>query len=181
MNAVFLKDGLCFPRTSVLQSMFLATVLYQGLSGKKNGFCGQICLGNNAYYAFFFRKCSVGFNPVFLKHLTEVPCLFFLSNGIHLGKLLLRDEAKKESQHSTMWVGREDGSFGSLRRLASLKEFVGVPNHRPATQSAACGASVGRSLCNHSGAGQSNSQSWLGCFCALQGDSQVCPALWKVD
>ena len=57
--------------------MFHATILSQGLSGEKNGFCGQIYLGNNAYYAAFFRKCSVGFNPVFLKHLTEVLCFFF--------------------------------------------------------------------------------------------------------
>lgn len=112
LECSLLKGWVVFPQNQSFPKHVPCNYAISGAQWEKNGFCGQIYLGNNAYYAAFFRKCSVGFNPVFLKHLTEVLCLFFLSNGIHLGKLLLCDEA--ESQHSRLWVGREDGSFGSL-------------------------------------------------------------------
>ena len=100
----WISPGLVFS-TSVFQSMFHAPVLISGAQWGEEEVCGQIGLGNNACYTFF-RKCSVWFNPVFLKHLAQEPCLF-LSNGIHLGKLLLCAEGK-ESHNSPDcgWVGK---------------------------------------------------------------------------
>lgn len=118
-------------------------------------------------YILFFRKCSVCFNLVFLKHLTHEPCLF-LANGICLGKLLLYTEARS---HSIPDCGTELFQE-SVRRCAAPGDFVGVPHHRPAPQDASCGGgSLGRILCSLVGDWETEGATHglgLDAFCALE-------------